>query len=74
MKERKLYIDVIKGFAILCVVVGHVLEFCFGDVNANYKNPLYVAIYSFHMPLFAFISGILLNIKKIARIGGANLG
>ena len=45
------------------VVLGHMLE----AYNYNYYN-IYLFIYSFHMPLFIFISGYLakhINIRKI---------
>lgn len=57
MKERIVCIDVAKGFAILCVVIGHVLGFGFyGEQNVG-KSLLFNVIYSFHMPLFVFLSG-----------------
>ena len=46
MKKRDNYIDLLKGIAIFLVVLGH-----HDTVLTNY-------IYSFHMPLFFFISGI----------------
>lgn len=47
------YIDRLKGFAILLVVLGHVYEYVmhFSD------SEVYTYIYSFHMPLFMFLSG-----------------
>lgn len=51
MKKRILFIDELRGFAILLVVMGHVLE------NNGYRSFLYNFIYSFHMPLFFCISG-----------------
>ncbi len=62
MSKRLTYVDQLKGFAILTVVMGHVLE---GFVNANLTGGytqfclvLYNLIYSFHMPLFIMLSGI----------------
>lgn len=55
MKQRLQYIDQLKGFAILLVVVGHVIEWCFNETSTSL---LYRIIYSFHMPLFAFMSGL----------------
>lgn len=58
-------IDNIKGFLILLVVFGHILEF------VTFKNCeyIYILIYSFHMPAFCFISGYCSNpnnsIKKV---------
>ncbi|WP_321519209.1 acyltransferase family protein [uncultured Bacteroides sp.] len=54
MNSRIEYIDRLKGFAILLVVIGHFIE-C--NVVKGYLHPLYSFIYFFHMPLFMFISG-----------------
>lgn len=45
--ERLYYIDVIRGIAIFLVVLGHTYR---GNMVQNW-------LYSFHMPLFFFISG-----------------
>lgn len=50
-KKRILWIDYAKAFAMFFVVIGHV----------NSGNYLTNWIYSFHMPLFFFLSGITLN-------------
>lgn len=49
MKGRDETIDVLKGIAILLVVLGHIAA----------APKLTSVIYSFHMPLFIFISGYL---------------
>lgn len=72
MKRLK-EMDILRGIAILLVVVGH----SFPDSNTNVFNNvqiykyLYKIIYSFHMPLFFFISGFfakkaynIINIKQ----------
>lgn len=51
--KRDRTIDIAKGFGILCVILGHL-----GN------NDLVRAIYSYHMPLFFFVSGWLLNEKR----------
>lgn len=51
-KPRLTYIDIAKGFAILCIIAGH-----FGIVTANRF------IYTFHVPLFFLISGYFLSTK-----------
>ena len=55
------YIDALKGFAILCVVMGHVAD---GNLTANsqpdyrwFSYTVFNVIYAFHMPLFMMISG-----------------
>ena len=49
IQERKKYIDILKGIGIFYVILGHVTHTSF----------LFRYIYSFHMPLFFFISGML---------------
>lgn len=50
------FIDSLKGFLILTVVLGHCIQWCDTDFDNNY---LFRLIYSFHMPLFILISGYL---------------
>lgn len=52
--ERVRYIDSLRGFAILLVIVGHLIQYNYSSV---FESPLFNVIYSFHMPLFFFISG-----------------
>lgn len=47
------YIDELRGFAILLVVAGHLIQYNSFFIN----NPAFEFIYSFHMPLFFAISG-----------------
>lgn len=47
------YIDLMRGIAILTVVMGHFLE----NKHTCSMPRLYEVIYSFHMPLFFAISG-----------------
>lgn len=61
MKQHLLYIDEIKGFAIFLVVIGHILEWSFCSYETGYLSPFHGLIYSFHMPLFAFVSGLLMG-------------
>jgi fucose 4-O-acetylase-like acetyltransferase len=48
--------DNLKGILILCVVLGHLCSY-YTDESQNMKA-LFFLIYSFHMPLFLFVSGI----------------
>lgn len=61
MKQRILYIDELKGFAIFLVVVGHVFQFSFGSKDCGYVSVWLDFISSFHMPLFAFLSGLFIK-------------
>ncbi len=56
IKERIYKFDNIKFLAIILVVVGHVVEL-YIDKSDMFKS-LFIFIYSFHMPLFVFISGL----------------
>ena len=62
-KQRDPLIDLIKGVAILLVLVGHTIQFASGleyqRSGAFYNNVIYKFIYSFHMPLFMVLSGYL---------------
>lgn len=62
MKERIPLYDRIKGFAILCVVIGHII---IGNVLGRREyggaDTLLGIITAFNMPLFMFVSGILTN-------------
>lgn len=57
------WIDMIKGIAILLVVMGHVIAQGFDQWHLILERPalsyLWTMIYSFHMPLFIFVSGFL---------------
>lgn len=54
MENRILYIDALKGLAIILVVWGHIAEKSMGIENMPF-NWMYG---SFHMPLFIFLSGL----------------
>lgn len=62
-KERDFTLDLIKAVAILCVVIGHILEMTVGQ-----ENMLYHYIYSFNMPVFFIVSGMLVGYKKITLL------
>lgn len=55
--NRSAWIDNVKGLLIICVVIGHFLDCSIGYHSENAKA-LFLFIYSFHMPLFIFISGL----------------
>lgn len=59
---RDNYWDQVKGVLILLVVFGHVLEQC---LNGRINTTTYSWIYTFHMPLFVFVSGYFTRIKDV---------
>lgn len=70
MKTRNTYIDLAKGVAIFLVVLGHCIQYGYSidyyESRAFFENIVFKIIYSFHMPLFALISGYLFyfSLKK----------
>ena len=54
MATRNILLDMMRGWAIILVVLGH----------AGVPDILRTFIYSFHMPLFFFISGFFCNDRK----------
>ncbi|MDR2840494.1 MAG: acyltransferase family protein [Paludibacter sp.] len=54
--QRIEFIDALKGFAILLAVWGHSLQCCSSTIRF-FDNPVFVGIYSFHMPIFFVVSG-----------------
>jgi fucose 4-O-acetylase-like acetyltransferase len=56
-------LDVAKGLAIFCVVVGHVVADDSGVPGAEWYMVLKRALYSFHMPLFMALSGLALGLS-----------
>lgn len=61
MQQRDYSLDILRGFAILLVIFGHIQRIG-GDVT-NY-------IWSFHLPLFFFISGMLFTPEKYKNFAG----
>lgn len=57
-KKRIIWIDQLRGLAFYTVILGHM------SIGTDLK----IWLYSFHMPLFFMISGLNLNVEKIAKI------
>ena len=56
------WIDFAKGFAIFLVVLGHSVQYFL--CRDDYVNhPLWIFIYSFHMPFFMLLSGYVVGLK-----------
>ena len=60
---RIVYLDFVKGVTIFLVVFGHCIQYGNGQEflrsGAFFDDILFKIIYSFHMPLFAVVSGYL---------------
>jgi fucose 4-O-acetylase-like acetyltransferase len=59
---RNEYFDYLKGLLILLVTYGHTIQYIgYGNNYSGFLNdPVFRAIYMFHMPLFMLVSGFLL--------------
>lgn len=62
--DRLEWIDVVRGIGITAVVVGHVWT----------RGPVRDAVYSFHMPLFFLLSGLLSRPQPVAAFTLRQLG
>lgn len=69
--KRLFYIEILQAFGILCVFLGHALRFYHDGGWYFHKTQTILAfdiidkfIYSFHMPLFMFLSGFLFYLNK----------
>lgn len=60
-ESRNQSIDALKGVAIFLVVLGHAIQTT--TINFDH-NLLFRLIYSFHMPLFMFISGWVMTLSR----------
>lgn len=58
LETRVGWIDQVRGFAIILVVLGHVIG-GLESLGGGEKNAVRMAIHTFHMPLFFMISGLL---------------
>ncbi len=61
------WILILQGWAILWVVIGHAPLLPVGIEQPLYVDILYRIAYSFHMPLFVFVSGYLFHLTRIER-------
>lgn len=56
-KKRIVWIDQLKGIGFIFVIIGHL------SINKVFKS----WIYSFHMPLFFFATGLTMNLEKVFK-------
>ena len=66
--KRNHLIDLIKGLLIILVIIGHILP------GTLVENPIRYIIYSFHMPAFFYISGMLYSGRSSLKDYGLRLG
>lgn len=71
--SRIVWVDYLKVFAILLVLMGHCIQFGNGADYYCFNNRIYIWIYSFHMPLFAIISGYFLHFSVSKKLLGESL-
>lgn len=66
VEQRRYIINVIKGVAVFFMIWGHCIQFFSGGMFDYFNDFVFKFIYSFHMPLFAAISGYLFydSLKK----------
>jgi fucose 4-O-acetylase-like acetyltransferase len=65
---RDLFLDCLKGFAIITVVLGHTFQ----GATADFDNYLpFRLVYSFHMPMFMFVAGMTASLGLSRRLGTA---
>lgn len=65
-QKRDNYFDNLRGFLIICVIIGNSLEY----ISPSGVNPHYLILflYMFHMPLFTFISGYFCKKSKRSTV------
>ena len=63
MENRIALWDNLKFFLVTCVVIGHFVD-QFTDIS-NIYDSIFLFIYSFHIPLFIFISGLMFKNKDV---------
>ena len=67
-KPRYEFADFLKGALIFFVACGHLIQYVGHPAdNGYYLDPLFKAIYTFHMPLFMAVSGYV-SLSAITRV------
>ena len=70
IKKRDSFLDIAKGLAIILVVIGHVIQ----GSSEHFDDLMgFKMIYSFHMPLFIFLSGAVAAISFDAKVATRGL-
>lgn len=69
---RELLPDAVKALAIIFVVWGHAIQYFHGVGYDYWSDPVFKFIYSFHMPIFSWVSGYLFS-RSLQRYTTLNL-
>lgn len=56
--QRVQWVDIAKGIAIICVIIGHTVP----------HGPLRSALFSFHLPVFFVLSGFTTRLKPVSSM------
>lgn len=64
--SRLTHVDLLKGFAILLVIMGHIMYHSIG----RYTPPLFEVLATIHMPLFVALSGFFATNPLNISMGG----
>lgn len=69
IKERTLYIDILKAIACICVLAGHVIAgIAKADISVSEElRSLHTFVYLFHVPCFFFASGYLYANNPVSK-------
>lgn len=59
-KARNDFIDIIKAFGIISVVIGH----CFDLMIPVFNVSVTIVVYTYHLMIFFFVSGYCLKMKE----------
>lgn len=72
-KERDNFYDILKGVGIILMIYGHSIQYGWEYFSASgtsfFQDMLFQFIYTFHMPLFAIVSGMLFE-KTVKKRNG----
>ena len=67
--KRDLSLDFLKFSLVILVILGHAIQFYLAKFGYDFdESTLYRFIYSFHMPLFIFLSGCLFSLSKTLEV------
>ena len=57
--QRNEFLDFTKGVLIILVSIGHTVQYVIYHNHDFWEDPIFKAIYLFHMPLFMAVAGYL---------------